>query len=182
MALDESYSPERMLALSEDDRAKKLSKLTLDEKVAVLRATAVDQIIKGWCDESLRITKRAGDDGDMVTVNNVPDLIKLYAGSIAYITMLERGTEEMMRDELMLQDSGSQLLTAQADQFMTTISRLKQELAKASDSLEDWLSLRLIRREMRMNVDADGTVSDVSSFEDSNIEQPRLINKEKTND
>ena len=88
----------------------------------------------------------------------------------------------MMRDELSVQAKGSQLLTSQAEEFISKIVRLKKELTETSESLEQWLSLRLIRREMRLNVDADGAVTEVSDFEDSNVEQPRLLNKEETND
>jgi hypothetical protein len=171
-----------MLALSEKERVKKLNKLTLDQKVSVLKATAVDQITKSWCDESVSITKQVVDSGAIVTEAGTPDLLKLFGGSIAYLTLLERGTAEMMRNELTVQDKGSQLLTSKVTAFEAKINQLKSELAEASELMEDWLSLRLIRREMRLNVDADGSVTDVSSFEDNKIEQPRLVNKEQTDD
>lgn len=182
MPLDESYTPEAMLSLSESDRVKKLNKLTLDEKISVLKATAVDQVVKGWCDESMRITKQVVDAGDLVTEAGTPDLLKLFGGSVAYLTLLECGTAEMLRDELTVQDRGSQLLTSKATAFEAKINQLKAELTVASELMEDWLSLRFIRREMRLNVDADGSVTDVSSFEDNNIEQPRLVNKEQSHD
>ena len=182
MELDESYTPEVILALSEEERVKKLNKLTLDQKVSVLKATAVDQIIKSWCNESVSITKQVVDSGAIVTDAGTPDLLKMFGGSIAYLTLLERGTAEMMREELTVQDAGSQMLTNSATAFEAKITQLKKDLADASNDLEDWLSLRLIRREMRLNVAPDGSVTDVSSFEDNHIEQPRLINKEQTND
>ena len=182
MALDDSYSPENMLTLSEDDRVSKLNKLTLDEKIAVLKATAVDQVIKSWLDESVTVTERVIASGDIVTEAGTPDLLKLFGGSIAYLTLLERGAAEMLRDELTVQDAGNQLLTSKATAFESKVNQLKTDLADASELMEDWLSLRLIRREMRLNVDADGSVTDVSSFEDSNIEQPRIVNKEQAND
>lgn len=182
MPLDESYTPEAMLALSEKERVRKLNKLTLDEKIAVLKATAVEQAVKSWCDEALSITKQVVDSGEIITDAGNPDILKMFGGSLAYLTMLERGTAEMLREELTVQDRGSQLLTSKVTAFEAKITQLKNDLAEASELMEDWLALRLIRREMRLNVDADGTVSDVSTFEDNKIEQPRLLNKEQTDD
>ena len=178
MELDESYSPESLLSLSEDARAKKLSKLNEQEQVAVVHATAVEQITKYWCEEALLNTKLAIASGDVITAQDKPDVIKMYGRAMSYITLLENTASELVRDELLTQDEGSQVLTENANQFITEVMQIKQKLMDSSIQMEEWLARRLIRRELRLNINADGDVTPISSYEDESIEPSYLVNKE----
>lgn len=72
---------------------------------------------------------------------------------------------ELVRDELSLQGEGSQVLTRNADSFVTKVMKIKQDLADASSELEEWQSRRMIRPEMGLNLDEDDGLSTISSFE-----------------
>ena len=175
MPLDERHKPQAMLALSEDERVELLEELTLDEKATVVKATAIDQLIKDWCDESLKITRQVIDSGEIITDRNNPDILKMYAGSVAYMTLLSKGTEELLRSELMKQEVGSQELTTKADQFMTKITQIKSDLEDASDLMEQWLARKVIRRELGLNLDANDKATPITAYENSTVEQPFII-------
>lgn len=178
MPIDDSFSVESLMALSEDDRTKKLSKLNEQEQIAVVYAAAIQKITETWCDESIRVTQRAVDTGEVVTCKDKPNVIGMFGAAVGYLALLENATAELVREELMTQDKGSQELTTNADLFLSKVKQIRSQLMDTSDHMDEWLSRRMIRRELRLNVDAAGDVTPISAYESKAVEPGYITNTE----
>lgn len=179
MPRDDSFSVESLMALSEDDRTKKLSKLNEQEQIAVVYSAAIQKITEEWCDEAVRVTQRAVDQGEVITQKDKPNVIKMFGAAMGYLSLLENATSELVREELMTQDKGSQELTENADLFLSKVKQIRNQLSDASDLMDEWLSRRMIRRELRLNVDAAGVVTPISAYESKAVEPAYITNTEE---
>ena len=165
--------------LSETEILEKLDGMSEEEKIAALFNTAVGRITEEWTHASIAHVNRATGFGDHLTPQGTPDLITLLGGAFAYFTLFERGVEEIAREELMNQSEDSQKMIQQFDKLTSKLAEVREGLVKASDHMEWALALRLMRRELRLNVTEEGKFKPLSKFEEERVEQPRLVKEEE---
>ena len=164
--------------LSETEILVKLDGMTEEEKIAAIFNTAVGKITEEWSRASEAHINRAIGFRDHLTPHGTPDLITLLGGVFAYFSLFERGVEQIAREELMNQSEDSQTMIQQFDKLTSKLGEVREGLVKASDYFEWALALRLMRRELRLNVTEDGKFKQLSEFEEERVEQPRLVKEE----
>ena len=164
--------------LTETEILVKLEGMTEEEKIAAIFNTTVGKITEEWTRASEAHINRAIGFIDHLTPTGTPDLITLLGGAFAYFTLLERGVAEIAREELMNQSEDSQTMIQQFDKLTSKLSEVKEGLIKASDYMEWALALRLMRRELRLNVTEDGKFAELTEFEEERVERPRLVKDE----
>ena len=131
-----SYSQEELAKLSVEEQTDKLLKLNLDEQMVVIKDIHREQTLKELTRQCQTIDEEAVTEG-VKTEEGKPDLLKLFGGSLAYVNLLEMGTASLLKQDLKIQDEGSQQLTNTAIEFEQRISQIKKDLLDTSSLIED---------------------------------------------
>jgi hypothetical protein len=170
--------------LNEQEIIEKLDGLSEKDKIAALFNHSCSTLSHDWVEKIDPIIYRAKAFRDDVTPEGRPDVLTLLAASFSYLNMLEKAAEDMAREDLATQCENNQMMIKQLDLFTTKILDIQQDVLKLSDHLEAWMSFRIIRRELRLNITEDGKFAELSEFEEEKVEPARIIenNKEETNE
>ena len=178
MADRELDTTQNFTDLTEDEVLAKLEGMKEEEKTAAVFNTVVAKITQEWISVSEAHANRAVNWGDHVTQDGNPDLLTLFGGMIAYHSMFETAVAEIAREELMNQSEDSQTLVQQLDKLTSHVTEVGQALIRTSDLMEWALALHLISRELRQNINEDGTFTPLTEFEEERVEKARLVKEE----